>query len=265
MTCDVRQLTSAADRLPAVVALSGCSVAIIDAAEMTEGATTPRAVSAATLLLSLFVGLALLAHQAVAGTAPDHAVLDWMVHHRSPGLTSWAIAVTQVGSPVGVGILALVVAAVLWRRLGSPWPAVVVVATLAAAGAISTAVKVLVAAHRPPKSLQLVLETDRSFPSGHVTGTLALLGALTVVLARHVGPAARATLITLTVVGTAAVALTRVYLGVHWVSDILGGLLLGGAATLIAHLAYGHVARPNGTDVRPGSSSVPGPIHSVGD
>ncbi|UNB49842.1 phosphatase PAP2 family protein [Mycolicibacterium sp. YH-1] len=204
---------------------------------MTDRACTPRACSVAALLASLLLGLALIAHHAVAGTALDHAVLGWMVHHRSPALTSWAIAVTDVGSPVGIGVLAIAVSAVLWWRRGSPWPAVVVLATVAASAAISTATKVVVGAHRPVQTLQLVLETDPSFPSGHVTGTLALLGALTVVTARHVGPAARAALITATVVGTAVVASTRLYLGVHWLSDVLGGVLLGATAVVLAHIA----------------------------
>ena len=133
----------------------------------------------------------------------------------------------------------------------------------AAAGAISTATNAIVGAHRPPQNLHLVLETDPSFPSGHVTGTLALLGALAAVTGHHVRSAAKAALIAVAVAGTAAVALTRAYLGVHWVTDILGGLFLGATATMIADVAYRHLTRPAGTD-QSGASSVSGPIHTVG-
>lgn len=231
---------------------------------MTDRCLTPRAVSAAALLSSLFVGVALIAHRAVTGTTVDHAVWGWMVHHRSPALTWWSIAVTEVGSPVGVGVLALVASAVLWRRQGSPWPAVIVLATVAAAGAISTAAKVIVGAHRPPQSLQLILETDPSFPSGHVTGTLALLGALTAVLGCHAGAGARRWWIAVTVVGTAAVAVTRLYLGVHWVSDVLGGVLLGALAAVVAQLLYRRVVRSVGADTAPAASSTSGLIRTVG-
>ncbi|MCV7071813.1 phosphatase PAP2 family protein (plasmid) [Mycolicibacterium rufum] len=231
---------------------------------MNHRAGTPRALGVLALLSSLYVGLGLIAHHVVTGTGLDHAVLGWMVAHRNPALTSAAIAVTQVGSPVGIGALTILASASLaWHRR-SVWPAIVIVATVSVAGAISTATKAIVGAHRPPPSLHLVLETDPAFPSGHVTGTLALLGALAVVIGHHVRTAARAALITVAVAGTAAVALTRAYLGVHWATDILAGLLLGAIATVAAHIAYRHLTRTTGIDDRPGASSVSGPIHTVG-
>lgn len=197
------------------------------------------ALGAVTLLGSLFVILALIARHAATGTALDHAVLGAMMQHRSPALTWWAIAVTEIGSPVGVGALTLLLSAVLWRRLASPWPAVVVVGAVAGAGAVSTATKIIVGAHRPPLSVQLITETDPSFPSGHVTGTVALLGALTAVLGHHHRrPAVRAALLALSAVGAVTVALTRLYLGVHWVTDVAGGVLLGTLAAITAHLVY---------------------------
>lgn len=218
------------------------------------------ALGALTLLGSLLVVLGLIAHHAAMGTAGDHAVLGWMVHHRSPSLTWWAIAVTEIGSPVGVGVLTLLVSAVLWRWLASPWPAVVVVGTVAAAGAVSTATKIIVGAHRPPLNLQLIAETDPSFPSGHVTGTVALLGALTAVLGHHCRPAARAALLALTAAGAVAVALTRLYLAVHWASDVAGGALLGTLAAITAllayrYLAYRYIAPPRAAETATGASS----------
>lgn len=245
-------------------ALSGCSAVLTDAAVMVDRFCASRAGRAAALLSTLFVGAALIAHHAGAGTAVDHAVWGWMVHHRTPALTWWAIAVTEVGSPVGVGVLALLASVVLWRRFGSPWPAVVVMATVAAAGAMSTAVKAIVGAHRPPQGLQLILETDPSFPSGHVTGTVALLGALSAVGGYHAGAGARRWWIAVTVAGTAAVAVTRLYLGVHWVSDVLGGVLLGALAAVLAGVLYRRLERSVGADIVPAASSTSGPIPTVG-
>lgn len=202
----------------------------------------------AAVLLSLFALLGLLAHHVVAGTAVDHGVLEAMVAHRSATLTAWAVVVTNVGSPVGVAVLAVAVAALAWRRLGSPWPALLIVATPAAAAAISTATKAIAGAHRPATALQLVTETDPSFPSGHVTAIVALLATLTVVAGHHAGRAARVALIALAVLAAAAVGLTRLYLGVHWATDVLGGLLLGAAAALIAGILYRRILESRGDD-----------------
>ncbi len=213
-----------------------------------------RALPAATnttmvaVLWSLFVGLGIVAHRAAAGTAFDHAVLAWMVSHRTPGLTLLAIAVTTVGSPVGVAVIAVVAAGLSWWRRGSPRPAILILATLTVAGAVSTLSKIIVGAHRPGQAVQVLVETDQSFPSGHVTGTLALVGALVVVIGHHSGRALSAVSIVLAAVVTAAVALTRLYLGVHWVTDIAGGLLLGGGTVVLAYVAYQRMMGPSDTD-----------------
>jgi undecaprenyl-diphosphatase len=225
---------------------------------------TSRALGALTLLSSLFVILGLIAHRAASGSTLDHAVLDWMVRHRHPTLTRWAMVVTDIGSPVGVGVLTLVLATVLWRRLGSLWPAVVVVGAVVGAGIFSTATKIVVGAHRPPLGVQLIAETDPSFPSGHVTGTVALLGAVTAVIGHHGRPAVRAALVAMTIAGGAAVAFTRLYLSVHWVSDVVGGLLLGALAALAAHLVYRYVVRATGGATGSDASPKPEPGRAVG-
>jgi membrane-associated phospholipid phosphatase len=233
---------------------------------MTDPTTTCRTVTTtfiAAVLLSLFVALGVLAHHAAAGTGFDHEVLGWMVDHRSPGLTWLAIAVTDAGSPVATGVIALAAGAVLWWRSGSARPAILILVTLGAAVATSTLTKIVVGAHRPPLAIQLIVETDPSFPSGHVTGTLALLGALTVVTSQHGGRAAHGALLALTATATALVALTRLYLGVHWVTDIVGGLLLGATAVVIAHLAYRRMMGSSDTHGRPGPAAVSDPVPSV--
>jgi membrane-associated phospholipid phosphatase len=189
------------------------------------------AFSAAAVLVG-FVGLAVVAHRAQHGTALDHSVLGWMIDHRRDWLTTVAIIITNAGSPVAVGLLAALVAALLWWHRRSPTSAVVVVATLAVATGLSTVTKVVVGAERPPSGVQLLSEVDPSFPSGHVTGTLALVGIVAFVVGRGRRLVVRVALASTVLVATAAVALTRLYLGVHWLTDIGGGLLLGGAAVL---------------------------------
>lgn len=238
-----------------------------DTAGMTEPTSGPRPAPITTMvavLWSLFVGLGFVVHRAAAGTAVDHAVLAWMVGHRTPGLTSLAIAVTTVGSPVGVAVIAVVAAGLSWWRRGSSRPAILILTTLAVAGALSTLSKIIVGAHRPSQAVQLVVETDPSFPSGHVTGTLALMGAVAVVIGHHSGRAVSGVTIVLAGVVTAAVALSRVYLGVHWVTDIAGGLLLGGSAVVLAYVAYQRMMGPSDTDDGGGALALSGPATAVG-
>ncbi|KMO76185.1 phosphatase PAP2 family protein [Mycolicibacterium obuense] len=204
-----------------------------------------------------YILLAVMAHNAVHGTVVDHAVLAWMVDHRHSWLTTVAVAITNVGSPVVMGTLAVLCSTLLWWRLHSPVPGLVVVATLAGAAGISTLTKTVVGARRPAHAVQLILEVDPAFPSGHVTGTLTLLGMIAVIVGRHRRPAVRSVLAWAVVTVTAAVALTRLYLGVHWLTDISGGLVLGSAAVTLGSATLGTVA---GSSSRTGGHRAESPL-----
>lgn len=192
-----------------------------------------RAAVFAVLLALVLGGLAVVAHDTGSGTAVDHSVLMWMVGHRQRWVTALAMVVTDAGSPVAMTLLAFLAAGLLWWRLSSPRSGFVVIATLAAAAATSTLTKVVVGAHRPPQAVQLIVEVDPSFPSGHVTGTMALLGMVAVVIGRNRGTATRVALVCVVTTVTFLIAVTRLYLGVHWLTDVVGGALLGGVAVVL--------------------------------
>ncbi|EID81392.1 MULTISPECIES: phosphatase PAP2 family protein [Rhodococcus] len=206
------------------------------------------AVRVAALLL-MFTLLAVQVRLSGWVTGADTATLDWFVAHRSPGVTAAAVVITDAASPVGVALVAVVTAALVsWRRRS--WePGVLVVGIVAVAAAASTIVKMIVARSRPPTASQLVTETDWSFPSGHVTGIVALAGALLIVTGAGLPGRARGALAgTLAVLVVVVVAATRLYLGVHWLTDVLGGALLGGAVVAAGSCAVTALAarRPPG-------------------
>jgi membrane-associated phospholipid phosphatase len=208
-------------------------------------------------LLVAFVGLAVVAHRAKHGTALDHRVLGWLVEHRGGALTTAAIAITNAGSPVAMAVLAGLAAVILWWRR-SPRTGIVVVATLACATGVSTLTKALVGAQRPPRATQLILEVDPSYPSGHVTGTLALVGIVAVVVGRGRSLAIRTALAVGVASITLMVALTRLYLGVHWLFDVVGGCLLGGAAVLVGSAALRRVTSARSDAIGLVESATPG-------
>ncbi len=149
-----------------------------------------------------------------------------VARQRSAALTTVAKAVTWAGSAYLLVPLALVCCVVLVRA-GLRREAVAVVASLGGAMLISDIVKLLVSRPRPPvEHLQAV--TGSSFPSGHATQASAFWFSL--VLAAHAARAApllTRSLAAVAVLLVAAVALSRVYLGVHYPSDVIAGVLLG--------------------------------------
>lgn len=162
---------------------------------------------------------------AIVGSIDLEAVHD-VAGERSAGLTAAARIVTWAGSAFLLVPLAVVCCLVL-VRVGLRPQAFAVAVSLAGAILISNLVKLLVSRPRPPvEHLQTV--TGSSFPSGHATQASAFWFSLVLAL-----QAARMTpLFTRVAAGVAialvlAVALSRVYLGVHYPADVVAGVLLG--------------------------------------
>ena len=168
----------------------------------------------------------------------DPQVLAFFVGHRTPWLTSLARALTWLGS--GFVLWPVVIAAGLglwrWRRrwLVAALPAL----ALAGAAAWSLLIKILVGRPRPPASEWLASAHGWAFPSQHAAQALATWGMLALMV--MVGRSLRTR--TLLLVGAALIAfvvgLTRLYLAVHWMTDVLGGWALAGVWGCLLIIPY---------------------------
>jgi undecaprenyl-diphosphatase len=188
----------------ALAVLAGCAGALADAASEGDG-------------LTVF----------------DRPTWQWFVEHRSPAATTVAKIVTTAGSTLTMGILAGVVTVALWWR-GHRGDAVMTAVVGAGAGLIVAVGKRVVGRPRPPAEFRLVTETNASFPSGHALASMAILGVFTVLLVAAIRPpigriAVAATALLL----IALIGASRLYLGVHWATDVLGGWLTGAAWLLL--------------------------------
>lgn len=176
---------------------------------------------------------------ALAATLPSGVVPQFdagVVSAVAAGRLGWLVAVmtvvTEVGSPVGTCLLTAAVAVPLALRTRSYRPVVVAALALAGIALLDESVKLLVHRARPPADLHAIAAGGYSFPSGHTTLAAAMVPVL-VLLVRRAGRRGWA-LPVLAAVWVLVVGVSRVYLGVHYPSDVLGGWLLGGAwATLV--------------------------------
>ena len=157
----------------------------------------------------------------------DPTVWSFMIDHRTPALTTIAITVTTVGSTVAMALIAVaaVVFLIVKRRRGD---AALVAVVAAGAGLLVRFGKATVGRERPPVEFRLVTETNESFPSGHALASAAILGVLLVVLLPTI-PSIRGRVAAVTgaAIFVLAVGLSRLYLGVHWATDVIGGWVIG--------------------------------------
>ena len=142
----------------------------------------------------------------------------------STALLRGAQAVTLLGDPIGITVAAAVLALVLWRR-GHGRLAAYVVAARVGAIVLSQGLKHLVDRARPVFDAPVAEALGPSFPSGHALGSAVFWTTCAVL----VMPRVRQPLLVLAgaVAVAVLVAASRVLLGVHFLSDVTGGLLLG--------------------------------------
>lgn len=158
----------------------------------------------------------------------DSPVAQFLVQQREPWLTTTMEAITWLGSAAVLVPLALGVGVCAARRLRSRRPLVFLAVALGGSTALVQMIKLLVTRPRPDAGL--VTAPGYSFPSGHATGAAAGWGAVALVLIWLTTRwGTRVALATAAVLIALLVGVSRVYLGVHEATDVLGGWALGAA------------------------------------
>jgi membrane-associated phospholipid phosphatase len=177
----------------------------------------------------------------------DPVVQRFLVRNRSVALTDVFRVLTHLGSAAVILPLALVVLLLLvWRR--QPMLGFGLVLAAGGTALLVGVVKVLVGRDRPPPIERLAAATGASFPSGHSAVSIAFYGALAWIVVALVE---RRGLRLLACAAALALGLlvgfSRAYLGVHWMSDVVAGWLLGAVWLAITILIYALIdALPDG-------------------
>jgi len=151
--------------------------------------------------------------------------------------------VTVLGGSAALIPLVLGVGGWYWRRHGTPRPLALLSSAYGGSHLLSESLKALVARSRPPVGLAAGHFPGASFPSGHATQSAAAYGMLAIVLAAGTTQwRRRVTAWTGAVSVITVVGITRLYLGAHWLTDVLGGWVLGSLWLLLVVAASQAVA-----------------------
>jgi undecaprenyl-diphosphatase len=168
----------------------------------------------------------------------DRRVHDRFVNERSPGATVFFVTMTNIGGPAGVTVILAVVGIVLTVRRRWRW-LVYVVVTAGGGAVLDLELKRYFARARPDVAEMLRTASGYSFPSGHAMVSAFGFGLLAYLAFRTIQSwAAKTAVIAFLYTLVAAVALSRVYLGVHWISDVFAGLTAGTVWVTTTTVAY---------------------------
>ena len=162
----------------------------------------------------------------------DPHVTAWIIAHRTGWLTSALSVLTWLGSTAFIIPLALAAGLYFLIRRRTWQPLALLGAAVAGAIGLYDIVKPLVGRPRPPAAIWIGHYTGAAFPSGHATQSAAFYAMLAIVVGAGLSFGRRAVLWSAAALVVLLVGASRIYLGAHWLTDVLAGYALG--ATWVA-------------------------------
>ena len=159
----------------------------------------------------------------------DRVAVGYLAERRNPWLTTTMRHVTWLGTAFVLLPLVAVVGVAVHRRMGSWTTMAHLGVSLGGAIVLYDAIKLLVGRPRPQVGQLVSTATGFAFPSGHATQITAVAITITILgAALSVSRSRRALAWAATALLVLVVGVSRIYLGVHWPTDVLAGSALGG-------------------------------------
>jgi membrane-associated phospholipid phosphatase len=191
--------------------------------------------AAYVLLTACWVGLGFLVTGPLAGTAVadvDNDVATWLVDQRTPMLNDWSHMGGNLAETLVKIIVTAIIAAVMllvWRSWREPF---IVASALVLEASVFITTTWIVSRPRPNVERLDGSPVDSSFPSGHVAAAVAY-GAIAVVVFQRVrNRIARVIVVAVVIAVPIIVAWARMYRGMHYLTDVIAGALLGAASVI---------------------------------
>ena len=157
----------------------------------------------------------------------DHFMHTWFEHVRQPAATVLFTTATNVGGTAGMGAIVGVVVAILFARKERA-SATFLIVTAGVGALLNLGLKLIFARARPDLTSAIAVARWYSFPSGHAMNSFITFGALAYIALRQPWSwAAKSAGLAIAITMATLITVSRVYLGVHWASDVVGGWSAG--------------------------------------
>ncbi len=158
----------------------------------------------------------------------DRVISDFSTNLHTVSLDQIMVFITKLGN-ISKAIIIFILLAIIFVIKRKKYALYTFTLATVLSPIIAGIVKVMVGRTRPPLSSQIIIkETDSSFPSGHATiATVFLLSTVILIAPVIKDKLLRKIFLTLSMILFPLIALSRIYLSVHYASDVIGGILLG--------------------------------------
>ncbi|GAB1780222.1 phosphatase PAP2 family protein [Priestia megaterium] len=187
--------------------------------------------------LLCFSGMAIL----ISGSkieASDDSIISFIQGFESPGLTAIMKGFTFIGSTPSVAVISLFSLFFLYKVLKHRTELILFIAIIVGSPILNELLKLLFHRARPDFH-RLIQINGYSFPSGHAMSAFAVYGVLSFLLWRHIPTRwGRTLLIVTSIIMILTIGISRIYLGVHYPSDVIGGYFASGCWLAIAIWFY---------------------------
>lgn len=157
----------------------------------------------------------------------DEWALQWFQHHRSPGLNRVMLEITSLGSGTVIIMVVLLASVFLWLT-HHKWSVYVLLLVVLGSKLLNTLLKTGFGRERPSIVEAITDVSSRSFPSGHAMSSIVAYGSIAYLITRlEPTKQLRYAIWIFAALLVLAIGISRMYLGVHYPSDVIGGYLAG--------------------------------------
>ncbi|WP_334074559.1 MULTISPECIES: phosphatase PAP2 family protein [Paenibacillus] len=168
----------------------------------------------------------------------DTVIISWIRQWESPALTILMKFFTTIGGGLPVLLLIITVMFVLYTVLGHRKELIFLAGVMFGSTLINWGLKLLF--HRARPVIHRIIEAEGySFPSGHSMAAFSFYGALAFLIWSHVSTSlGRSVVILLSTLFIFAIGISRIYLGVHYPTDVIGGYFISGCWLTLSIMLY---------------------------
>jgi undecaprenyl-diphosphatase len=198
------------------------------------------------LIIGLLISLAFLSFFAYIATGVyanesfilDWAIYEWISQFAAPSFTKGVVLVTELGSGKLIIFLGILLSLFLFKKLNRKRESLLLLIAIAGSVLLNEGLKLVFQRSRP-ELVHLVEAGGYSFPSGHAMNSFVFYGMLGFILWQiFKGIYAKTISLLVCSLLPLAIGLSRIYLGVHFATDVIAGFAAGGFWLMTCFIAY---------------------------